>query len=397
MKTFIYTARDIQGNQIKNARIQAEDVDDFRNKINDKGLFCESYKETKGKSGNTLHKFNTKELSFNSRQLSAMLSSGLTLVKALDILYKEQTKDNCKQIFREIYEEVQKGNSFSEALKIQGSAFPIFFNSMVSAGESSGSLDIIMRRLEDYYAKTAKLNNKIKGALVYPIILFILMIVIVIFMFTVIMPKFEAIMKPENMSWLAKALFAFSDVLTTKWYFFIAGFALLVFAITYIMKVPSFRLKLDKFLIKGPAFGPLVVKVYTGRFARTMSSLYSSGIPMVECIERSSAVLGNSYINLMFETVVDEVKQGEQLSASIQRTGIFDSMFCSIIYVGEEAGALDEILEKSSDYYEEESDSAISRLVGMIEPLMLIIMGLAIGLVCAGILPSLYTMMGDVA
>lgn len=397
MKTFVYTATDVQGNMIKNAKMQAEDVNDFLEKVNEKGLFCSSYKETRGKSGTGLHKFTVKELSFNCRQLSAMLSSGLTLVKALDILYKEQVKDNCKQVFREIYEEVQKGNSFSEALKVQGSAFPMFFTSMVSAGESSGSLDIIMKRLEAYYAKTAALNNKIKGALVYPCILFVLTIAIVILMFTLVLPNFEGMMTGDNMNVLTKALFAISRVLKERWYIFVAAFALLVFIIIYLLKVPSFRLKFDKLLVKGPGFGPLIVKVYTGRFARTLSSLYSSGIPMVECIERSAAVLNNSYVSLMFETVVDEVKQGEQLSAAIQRTGIFESMFCSIIYVGEEAGALDEILEKSSDYYEEESDSAITRLVSMIEPVMLIIMGTAIGLVCAGILPSLYTMMDGIS
>ena len=165
MKTFIYTATDVQGNKVKNARMTAEDVNDFLEKINEKGLFCSSYKEASSKTTNTLHKFTTKELAYNCRQLSAMLTSGLTLVKALDILYKEQEKKAQKQIFREIYEEVQKGQSFSDALKMQQGAFPNFMISMVQAGETSGSLDIIAKRLEDNYAKENKLNNKIKGAM----------------------------------------------------------------------------------------------------------------------------------------------------------------------------------------------------------------------------------------
>ena len=162
------------------------------------------------------------------------------------------------------------------------------------------------------------------------------------------------------------------------------------------MKIPSMRTKWDRFIIKGPYFGPLVIKVYTGRFSRTLSSLYSSGLPMVECLQRSADVLNNSYISEKFETVIDEVKQGEPLSAAIQRTEIFDSMFCSIIYVGEESGALDDILEKSSDYYEEEADSAIQSLVSMMEPLMIIIMGIAVGLVVASVLPALYGGMGNI-
>lgn len=181
-----------------------------------------------------------------------------------------------------------------------------------------------------------------------------------------------------------------SNFLRTKWYILIIVVGGIVFGLMYVLKIPKFRIKFDRLLIKGPGFGPLIVKVYTGRFSRTLSSLYSSGIPMVECLERSSSILGNSYIDQCFENVVDEVKQGETLSSSIQRTEIFDSMFCSIIYVGEEAGALDDILAKTSDYYEEESEAAIQRLVGMLQPLLIIILGIVVGLVVAGVYPALY-------
>lgn len=396
MKTFIYTATDVQGNTVKNAKMSAEDVNDFLEKIHEKGLFCSSYKEASSKSNNTLHKFTTKELANNCRQLSAMLTSGLTLVKALDILYKEQEKNAQKQIFREIYEEVQKGQAFSEALKMQQGAFPNFMISMVQAGEASGSLDVVAKRLEDNYAKEAKLNNKIKGAMMYPIILAVLCVAIVILLFTFIMPTFKDMLTEEDMHGLTGALFAFSDSLTGYWYIYLGVIVGVVFIVKYALKVPSVRYKFDKLKCKGPGFGKLVVKVYTGKFARTMSNLYSSGIPMVDCIERSAAILDNEYISKAFETVVDEVKQGEQLSVSIQRTGIFESMFCSIIYVGEESGALDTILTKSADFYEDESDSAIQRLVGMIEPIMIIFMGAAIGFVIAGILPAIYNSMENI-
>lgn len=393
MKTFIYTATDVQGNTVKNARMVAEDVNDFLEKIHEKGLFCSNYKEASDKGTKTLHKFKMQELAFNCRQLSAMLTSGLTLVRALDILYKEQEKDSAKQIFREVYEEVQKGSSFSDALKMQQGAFPWFMVSMVQAGESSGSLDVIVRRLEDYYDKQNKLNNKIRGALMYPIILAVLCVIIVIAMFTFIMPTFKELLTEEDMQGLTGALFAFSDSLTGYWYIYLGVILAVIFIVKYILKIPDVRYKFDKMICKMPKAGKLVVKVYTGRFARTLSSLYSSGIPMVEALERSASVLNNTYIEKAFVTVVDEVKQGEQLSVSIQRTGIFESMFCSIIYVGEESGSLDTILEKSAAFYEDESDSAIQRLVGMIEPVMIIIMGAAIGFVIAGILPAIYNSM----
>jgi type IV pilus assembly protein PilC len=162
------------------------------------------------------------------------------------------------------------------------------------------------------------------------------------------------------------------------------------FGFRYAMKVPSFRYKVDRLILKGPMWGPLVTKIYTGRFARTLSSLYSSGIPMVECLQKSSAILSNRYVDEKFLDVVDEVKQGETLSAAITRTELFEPMFCSVIYVGEESGALDSILEKTSDYYEEESDSAVQRLVSLVEPVLLIVMGVIIGMVVIGIYPALY-------
>lgn len=390
MKKFSYVARDAKGTQSK-GMIVANDEKEFMLKLNERGLVCVDFKESDSDDARTVHKFNTKELAFNCRQLSAMLSSGLTLVKALDILCREQAKESAKMIWRDVYENVQKGQSFSASLEMHEGAFPPFLISMVSAGESSGSLDIIMKRMSDHYAKENKLNNIIKGAMIYPIILLVLTVAIVIGLFTFIMPVFiDMFEDPADMPVLTRGLMHVSNFLRTKWYILIIVVGGIVFGLMYVLKIPKFRIKFDRLLIKGPGFGPLIVKVYTGRFSRTLSSLYSSGIPMVECLERSSSILGNSYIDQCFENVVDEVKQGETLSSSIQRTEIFDSMFCSIIYVGEEAGALDDILAKTSDYYEEESEAAIQRLVGMLEPLLIIILGIVIGLVVAGVYPALY-------
>jgi len=391
MSKYSYTAKDASGN-LRKGLITAENERDFNEQMREKGLFVvQSKEEAASSTTKTTYKFKTKDLAFNCRQMAAMMSSGLTIVKTLEILCKEQSTEAAKNIWRDIYESVQKGESFSSALEMHNGAFPQFLISMVGAGESSGSLDVIMQRMSDHYAKENKMNNKIKGAMTYPIILCILCIVIVIGMFTFIMPVFrDMFTDPDAIPALTKVMFSFSDFLKAKWYVLLIVVAAIIFSAMYAMKIPSMKLKWDRFIIKGPGFGPLVVKVYTGRFSRTLSSLYSSGIPMVECLQRASDVLGNTYISEKFQTVIDEVKQGEPLSAAIQRTEIFDSMFCSIIYVGEESGALDDILDKSSDYYEEEADSAIQSLVGMLEPVMIIVMGVAVGLIVASVLPALY-------
>lgn len=395
MKSFSYVAKDTAGKTQKGT-MEAENAQEVLQKIHDQGWFCVSYTENLGGGKKGIYKFKTKELSFCCRQLAAMMSSGLTIVKALDILCKEQEKKGAMQCWLDVYEEVQKGATFTEALQTKDGAFPDFFVSMISAGESSGNLDVVMNRLSEHYANENKTANKVKGAMIYPIVLGILCVVMVIGMFTLILPSFAGMMEEEDMSGITKALLAFSDFLTTKYLYLIAAVVIIVIGVRYALKVDSVRMNFDMIKLKAPVVGKLMGKIYTGRFARTLSSLYSSGIPMVECLERSSRVLGNKYIDKMFIQVIDEVKQGQPLSTSIQKTEIFESMFCSIIYVGEESGTLDEILAKTADYYEEEADSAISRLVGLMEPLMIIIMGVAIGLCLAGIFPMLYGSMGNI-
>lgn len=396
MKSYSYVAQDARGKQVK-GKANAENEQEFLEKMKERGLFIKDYGEEANSSTRSIYKFSTKELAFCCRQLSAMLTSGLTLVKSIDIMRNEQENDKAKAIWQDIYENVQKGESFSATLEMHRGSFPDFLISMVGAGEASGSLDVIMTRMSDQYAKENKLMNTVKGALVYPIILGVLCVVIVIFLFTFIMPTFlDMYEDPSTMPFLTKVMKAISDFIRKRWYILIILAVFIILGINYALKAPNLRYKVDRMIIKGPGWGPLVTKIYTARFSRTLSSLYSSGIPMVECLQRASAILGNMYVDDKFESVVDEVKQGETLSAAITRTEIFESMFCSVIYVGEESGALDSILEKTSDYYEEESDSAVERLVHMVEPIMLIFMGVIIGLVVCGIYPALYGSMESI-
>lgn len=390
MKSFSYVAQDAKNKQVKGI-INAETEQEFLKKAKEKGLYVKDYRESDSNDSKTMYKFSTKELAFCCRQLSAMLTSGLTLVKSIDILVKEQENEKARGIWQDIYENVQKGESFSATLEMHAGTFPDFLISMVGAGETSGSLDIIMQRMADHYNKENKLKNTIKSAMIYPIILLVLCVVVVIFLFTFIMPTFIDMFEDKSkMPVLTKILAAISDFIREKYILLIAIVLGLFVLIKYLLKAPKTRLAFDKMLIKGPGFGPLITKIYTGRFARTLSSLYSSGIPMVECLERASRILGNSYVDERFVDVIDEVKQGETLSSAITRTEIFEPMFCSVIYVGEESGALDSILEKTSEYYEEESDSAVQRLVSMLEPILIIFMGVIIAMVVMGIYPALY-------
>ncbi len=395
MPSYAYTAKDAVGN-IRKGVMAAETEQEFLARIREKGMFVTEYKERRSEV-KTVKKFKTKDLAFATRQLAAMLTSGLTLVKALDILCKEQESEAARNVWRDVYENVQKGESFSDAMEVHGSVFPTLMTSMVGAGEASGQMDIIMQRLSDYYANQNKISNTIKSAMIYPVILAILTVVIVIGVFVFIMPTFEQLYDdPNDMPVLTKAMMNIGKFMLKHWLILILVTAVIIFVVIYALKLPDVRMKFDRFKIKGPGFGKLVVKIYTARFAQTMASLYSSGLPMVECLKRSADTLNNTYISLKFRDIIDEVKSGETLSSSIQRADIFDSMFCSIIFVGEEAGALDDILAKTAEYYDEEADSAVKRLCALLEPLMLIIMAIVIGLVCAAFFPALYDSVGQI-
>ena len=396
MAVYRYTATDLGGKVVR-GKENAEDKNALIEKLRDKGLFCTSFTEETEKVQEAKVKFKTKDLSFICRQISTMLTSGITLVKALSILVAQQENKKMKAVLMELYDDVQRGKSFSEALQAQGNAFPNLFVSMVAAGESSGNLDMIMQRLSDHYDKENKTNNKIRSAMTYPMVLGAIMVVIVIALFTFIIPTFaEMFDDPDKIPVLTKIMLAISDSMTNFWFLYVAGVIALVLIIRVLKKVPSVKMWWDKTKCRMPKVGKLICTIYTSRFAHTMSSLFASGMQMVECIQKSEQVLGNSYISNEFIGVIENVKQGESFSTALGRTGIFDGIFTSVIYVGEESGTLDDILEKTADYYDDEADTAISKLTGMLQPLMILIMGVLVMLVLLAVYPAMYGAMDAV-
>ena len=368
----------------------AEDYRDLQSKLKARNLFVTSYKDLGAGAADVKYKFKTTEVSFVSRQLASMTSAGLSLVRALDILQEQQENKKAKAVMLDIYEEVQKGKAFSEVLKSKPGVFPDMFVSLVAAGEASGTLDMMFNRLSDHYAKANKTANKLKSAMVYPMVLGILLIVVMVFMFVAIVPTFVAMMDPADLTPISKALIALSDSMINYWYVYIIVIFFLVVGGKILNKTYATKIKIDELKLKIPKVGKLVATMYTGSFARNMANLYGAGLQMVECIEKSVSVINNLYVQERFKDVISDIKLGESMSKAIEKTGIFEGMFTSIIFVGEESGTLDTILNKSADYYDDEADSAVARLVGMMEPLMIIIMGIAIGFFLAGVFPMLY-------
>ena len=394
---FRYTATDLSGKTVR-GKESADDKAALVQKLKDKGLFCTSFTEEAEKVQDAKVKFKTKDLAFFSRQISTMLTSGISLVKALSILINQQEDKKKKALLMEMYDDVQRGKSFSEAFISQGNAFPNLFISMVAAGESSGNLDHIMQRLSDHYDKENKTNNKIKSAMSYPIVLGVIMLVIVVALFAFVMPSFAGMFSnPDDIPAFTQFLLSVSDSMVHYPYIYVGVIIGLVFLVKFLKKVPGVKLWWDRTKVRIPKAGKLICTIYTSRFAHTMSNLFSSGMPMVECIQKSEQVLGNSYISEEFVTVIENVKQGESFSTALGRTGIFDPIFVSVVLGGEGSGTLDEILEKTADYYDDESDTAIDRLTAMLQPAMILVMGVLVCAILLAVYPAMYQAMNNMA
>jgi len=394
MATFSYVATDVNGN-ISRGRENADNHFDLIEKLKGRHLYLTSYKELEEKAQMVTYKYKTKALAFLCRQMSSMLVAGISVVRALHIMVTQEKNKKAKMLLNEIYEQVQTGKSLSEALASKPGSFPNLFLSMVSAGEASGNLDMIMTRVADHYAKENKTNNKIKSAMTYPIILGLLTILIVVGLFTFIFPMFlDLFQDAEEIPPLSAALMNISQFMTHNPHIIIGAIAVILVFGRAALKTPSVRYKVDQYMLKIPKAGELLGIIYTARFARTMSNLFASGLQMVECIEKSAQTLGNIYIIERFKEVVENVKRGEPLSSALIKINVFNAIFTAMVVVGEESGSLDSILSKTADYYDEESDAAITNLVSMLEPVMIIVLGGAVGLVLAGIFPLIYGSMG---
>lgn len=396
MPKYKYTAIDINGNDIKET-IFAGNMAEFNSVLKEKNQFCVTVQEISeddkiiSRSNSSVIKM--KDVSIFCKQFSTMLSSGITIVKSLDVLYRQAEKERIKAILLRVYEQVQVGKSLSDAMKNVDGAFPAFMISMVEAGEMSGSLDKVMSRLAAHYEKELKLKNKVSSAMVYPIILSVVGLSVVFILFTFVMPNLMSMFgDAQNLPLITKVLFALSNLIRTNWVIIIVIFVGLIMGISFLRHLKGVRRFIDKVKLFTPGFGKLYIKVLASSFCRTMSSVFSSGMSLITSLELTANVLNNSYVNERMLDVIDEIRSGGALSSALSKTDIFPQMMITMLSVGEESGALDDILEKTSDFYDIEADDAIQKMVTMLEPIMIVILGIVIGVVVIGIMAPIYGM-----
>lgn len=343
-------------------------------------------------------KVKKKDLAVFCRQFYTMLDAGIGIVKCIDILEKQTENKTLVKSLGSLHEDVQKGFTLSQAMNKHSKVFPSLLINMMEAGEVSGNLDTIMERMAVHFEKENKLENKIKSALIYPMALAVISIAVVIFLLVAVMPTFigmfessgQALPKPTQ------ALLIISNSLTKFWYIYIIVTTVLVFGLITFKKTNTGKLFLDTLKLKIPVVKDTNIKIITARFTRTMSTLMSSGMPLLEGIDVVGKVVGNKVVQDRLEKTVEDVRKGISLSRAIYEVGVFPPMVDSMIKIGEESGALDDILYKTADFYDDEVEVALQKITALMEPLMLVVMAIVVGFIVIAMALPMFDMVNTI-
>jgi len=316
-----------------------------------------------------------------TRQLSTMIDAGLPLVQSLEILSSQQDSPVFKKIIREIREDVEGGSTFAGALKKHPATFDDMYTNLVVAGEEGGILDNILTRLANYIEKAEALKKKVKSALVYPTTIVAVAVIVVGILMVFVIPVFESMFKSAGSSLPLPTLIVLTLSKMIKKYviIFIPGVILFFYLFRKYYKTENGKALIDRLLLKLPVFGPLLQKVAVARFSRTLGTLVSSGVPILDGLTIVSRSSGNRAVETAILNARSSIREGETIAEPLGRSGIFPPMVIQMIAVGESTGALDAMLSKIADFYDEEVDVAVSNLTSLLEPLLMIFLGVVIG------------------
>ena len=389
MATYRYKAKDEQGKSFSGS-MNAVSEQDLHEKLKNDGKYLIEAKEHKGKVRSK--RLRADRLSEFSRNLSKLIKAGITLVKALRIISEDESiKPQEREIYTEVLKNVRQGMTLSDALSEQGDTFPNLFINMMRSSENAGNMDTVAADMAEYYSKEHKLNQKVKSSMTYPKILGVLIVVVVIVIMGFVLPQFDSLFaQMESLPAATKILMGLSDFVQHKWYILIFAAVVLYIALKIIFSIPKVKYYKDKFEIHMPVMGKLRKVIYTARFARTLSSLYSAGISILTCLSIAKTTIGNSYIESQFDDLIASIRSGETLSTGLDKVDGFTKKLSSTVMVGEETGSLDSMLISIADQMDYESEIAIGKMVSMLEPLMIVVMAVIVGFIMIAVIQPIY-------
>jgi type IV pilus assembly protein PilC len=329
-------------------------------------------------------KVKSKTLMIFTRQLATLIDAGLPLLRGLTVLSRQEPTPIMKSTIATLAENVQTGSTFSETLSQYPKIFNKLYVNMVKAGELGGVLEIVLNRLAEYQEKAQKLKNKVMAAMIYPMIVMIIASLIMVFLMLVIVPRFEKIFEDmlgsaDKLPYLTKLVMGFSRWMSGNILYIVAGITIFVIAWRMFAATPGGRRSIDGWKLKVPLFGDVQRKTAISRFTRTLGTLVTSGVPILQALNITRETAGNAIISDAIIKVHDAVKEGESMVAPLESSNVFPPMVISMVDVGEETGQLPEMLLKIADVYEDEVDNSVSALTSMLEPIMIVILALVVG------------------
>lgn len=393
MATFKYIAKDINSKKYHGKR-EVNSREELVALLRSENLYLLKCKEIVKEENRKKMKLN--DLSEFCRELGTMVSSGISLIMAMNIIAKRTPNPKLQALYKDIYVKLQQGLSLSDALAAQGEMFPSLMINMFRASESTGMLDKTSMKLATQFDKDNKLQNKVKSAMMYPMILVVVTIFVVIAVFTLILPNFFDMFGDAPIPLITQVMFGISKAMIANWEWFIIGILIIICIITMSMRVTKIRFAWDKFKVHCPKVGYLTKIIYTARFARSMSSLYTSGVSMLNSLALARGTINNVYIASQFDEVIKQVRDGTNLSQAISTVDGFDPKLASSVYIGEESGKLDQTLLNVADDFDYEAELATEKMVTLLQPLMIIILGVIIGTIIVSVMLPLYSLYGSI-
>lgn len=383
MDTYLYTAKDLLTQKKVKGELEADSEEKIRKVLMDKNLYPESIKKkTALNSDVSLFKPRVKlsDINFFCKQFAAMIQAGISIAKGLEICGQQCTNKTLKGHLENIHAAVSEGKTLSQAAEDE-KIFPDILVSLIACGEASGNLDEVMNRSVEHFDNQLGIRKKVKKALTYPIIVMCIVVVVVVVLMIKVVPAFLGLLQDTNaeIPVPTKIVIAVSDFFVNEWGILLAATVALVFILLNMKKVDKIKKGLDRLSLKLPVFGELNKKSLSATFSSTMSMLVESGIPMLQAMEITKKVMGNAVAEEEMNNAIDTLKQGSSLLEAISSSVIFPPILLSMVSIGEESGALDDMLVKISTYFKEEVDIAVDSMTMLIEPIMIMIVAVIIG------------------
>jgi len=380
MPTFTYTARAVNG-ELKTATIDAPSREEVVAQLRRQRMSVVKVDEESAKKSKTRGSIKMRDIVIFTRQFSTMINAGLPLVQALDILAKQTENKVLSEVTRAVVFDVESGHTVADALAKHPNAFSDLYVNMVAAGEAGGILDTILMRLATFMEKNDALIRKVKGAMIYPGVIMSVAVIAIAVLLIFVIPVFETMFGSVGLALPlpTRIVIGLSRFLKGYWYLIGLGMGGLVFAVKRYYATPNGKLTIDKTLLKMPVLGDVLRKSAVSRFTRTLGTLISSGVSILDGLEITAKTAGNRVIQDAIMASRASIAGGDTIAAPLQKSQVFPPMVISMIAVGEQTGGLDEMLSKIADFYDEEVDAAVSGLLSLLEPVMIVFLGVVVG------------------